>query len=68
MVIPLQRAFSIFKSRVTQHNIYVTRNEAEADIFNFIEVFYKPIKRHFHTGGLSLAKLEEAYCLELKRI
>jgi putative transposase len=27
-------------------------------------MFYNPIKRHTHTGGVSPAKFEEAYFLE----
>jgi putative transposase len=29
------------------------------EIFNFIEMFYNPIKRHSYTGGVSPAQLEE---------
>lgn len=56
--------FATFKKRVTKRNIYRTREEAKTEIFNFIEMFYNPIKRHSHTGGLSPAKFEEAYYLE----
>jgi len=53
--------FATFKKRVTQRKIYSTRNDAKTEIFNFIEMFYKPIKRHSHTGGVSPAQFEEDY-------
>jgi putative transposase len=41
--------------------IYSTREEAKAEIFNFVEMFYNPVKRHSHTGGISPPKFEKAY-------
>jgi putative transposase len=57
--------FATFKKRVTQRKIYATRDEAKGEIFNFIEMFYNPVKRHSHTGGVSPAKYEEAYFARL---
>jgi putative transposase len=48
--------FATFKKRVIQRKIYATRKEAKSEIFNFIEMFYNPVKRHSHTGGVSPAK------------
>jgi putative transposase len=56
--------FATFKKRVTKRKIYSTRDEAKTEIFYFIEMFYNPIKRHTHTGGVSPAKYEVAYFLE----
>jgi putative transposase len=42
--------FVTFKKRVTQRKIYSTRDDAKTEIFNFIDMFYNPIKRHSHTG------------------
>jgi len=56
--------FATFKKRVPKCKIYSTREEAKAEIFNFIEMFYNPIKRHSHTSGISPTKFEEAYLLE----
>ncbi len=53
--------FATFKKRVTQRKIYSTRDDAKTEIFNFIEMFYNPIKRHSHTGGVSPAQFEEDY-------
>jgi putative transposase len=53
--------FATFKKRVTQRLLYSTRDDAKTEVFNFIEVFYDPIKRHSHTGGVSPAQFEEDY-------
>lgn len=60
--------FATFKKRVTQRKIYATRAEAKVEIFNFIEMFYNPIKRHSHNGGLSPVKYEEAYYQRLQSV
>jgi len=57
-----------FKKRVTKRKIYSIREEAKGEIFNFIEMFYNPIKRHSHTGGVSPAKFEEKYFLEVPTV
>jgi putative transposase len=57
--------FATFKKRVTQRLLYSTRDDAKTEVFNFIEVFYDPIKRHSHTGGVSPAQFEEDYFFRL---
>jgi len=51
--------FATFKKRVTKKKIYATREDARQEIFSFIEMFYNPVKRHSHTGGVSPVKFEE---------
>ena len=53
--------FATFKKRVTKRKIYTTREDAKRDVFNFIEMFYNPIKRHSHNDGMSPVKFEENY-------
>lgn len=60
--------FATFKKRVTKKKIYASREEAKREIFNFIEMFYNPIKRHSHTGGVSPIKFEEDYFLKLESV
>ena len=45
--------FATIKKRIIKRKIYSTREDAKAEIFNFIEMFYNPRKRHSHTGGVS---------------
>ena len=60
--------FATFKKRVTQRKIYSTRDDAKTEIFNFIEMFYNPVKRHSHNGGLSPVKYEEAFFQRLESV
>jgi putative transposase len=60
--------FATFKKRVTQKTIYATRDEAKTEIFNFIEMFYNPIKRHSHTGGVSPMAFENDYLSKLESV
>lgn len=38
--------------------VYRTRNEARADIFDYIERFYNPRRRHSKLGDISLMEFE----------
>lgn len=60
--------FATFKKRVIRKKIYSTRDQAKTEIFNFIEMFYNPQKRHSHTGGVSPADFEQAYFLEQQTV
>lgn len=60
--------FATLKKRVTQKKIYSTRADAKTEIFNFIEMFYNPIKRHSHTGGVSPMQYEDDYFSKLESV
>ena len=60
--------FATFKKRVTQRKIYSTRSDAKAEIFNFIEMFYNPVKRHGHTGGISPVQFEKDHFARLESV
>jgi putative transposase len=45
--------FSSLKKERVCRIIYRTRDEARADLFDYIEVFYNRIRRHSHIGQLS---------------
>jgi transposase-like protein len=47
------------KERI-RRRIYRTREEARADVFDYIEVFYNRIRRHSHLGQLSPIDFEQA--------
>jgi putative transposase len=36
------------------------RNQAKADVFDYIEVFYNRVRRHTHLGGVSPEAFERA--------
>ena len=45
--------FSTLKNEQTLHDRYHTRAQARAAIFEFIELFYNPVRQHSHLNGLS---------------
>ena len=45
---------------------YATRQAARNDVFNYIEMFYNPIRSYSSTAGLSLVKLERRHPMKLK--
>jgi transposase InsO family protein len=52
--------FSTLKNELTLHERYKTRDQARAAIFEFIELFYNPVRQHSHLRGLSPMQFERA--------
>jgi len=50
--------FSTLKNEQTVHERYRTRDEARAAIFDFIELFYNPVRHHSHLKGMSPIQFE----------
>ncbi|WP_164745142.1 IS3 family transposase, partial [Stenotrophomonas indicatrix] len=48
------------KERI-KRRIYPTRDEARSDVFNYIEMFYNPIRRHGFAGNLAPVEFERRY-------
>lgn len=53
--------FSNLKREKIGNKVYKTRNDAKKDIFNYIELFYNPKRRHGYLGKLSPMKYEARY-------
>jgi putative transposase len=45
--------FGSLKKERIKKQIYKTRDIAKADLFDYIERFYNPVRRHSHLGGVS---------------
>ena len=45
--------FQLLKRERVSKRIYITRDQARADIFNYIEMFYNPKRRHSAAKDLS---------------
>ena len=52
--------FSSLKMERVRRKIYPTRDEARTDLFDYIEMFYNPKRRHSHVGGVSPEAFERA--------
>jgi len=52
---------SLKKERVYPKARYGTRDEARADIFDYIEAFYNPQRRHSKLGHISPAEFEQRF-------
>ena len=52
--------FSSLKKERIRKKIYKTRDEARADVFHYIEMFYNQKRRHSHIGDVSPAAFEMA--------
>ena len=45
--------FQLLKRERIKRKIYASRDDARADVFDYIEMFYNPRRRHSSNGGLS---------------
>ena len=50
--------FQLLKRERIQRKIYATREDARADVFEYIEMFYNPKRRHTNNGMLSPVDFE----------
>lgn len=53
--------FQLLKRERIRRQIYATRAEGRADVFNYIEMFYNPKRRHSTATGLSPVQFEERH-------
>ena len=54
----MESFFSSLKTERIERKAYRTRNEARADVFDYIERFYNPQRRHSHLGFVSPIEFE----------
>ncbi|WP_116923937.1 IS3 family transposase [Pseudomonas sp. URIL14HWK12:I10] len=57
--------FQLLKRERIRRKIYTTREEAQSDIFDYIEMFYNPKRRHSSAMQLSPVEYEKLYFLSL---
>jgi putative transposase len=53
--------FQLLKRERIRRRIYSTREEARQDVFDYIEMFYNPRRRHGYNNRLSPANYEKQY-------
>lgn len=55
----MESFFSLLKRERIKRQTYQTREEAKADVFDYIEVFYNRKKRHAYLGYTSPVDFEK---------
>ena len=58
----MESFFSSLKTERTARKICRTRDEDRVDVFDYIERFYHPRRRHSKLGYLSPVEFEAALC------
>ena len=60
--------FQLLKRERIRRKIYLNREDARRDVFDYIELFYNPKRRHGYTNGLSPVEFENQYFNRLKSV
>lgn len=60
--------FQLLKRERIRRRTYSTRDEARQDVFDYIEMFYNPKRRHSHAGGRSPVQFEKQYFNRLESV
>ena len=60
--------FQLLKRERIRRKIYRTRDEARQDVFDYIEMFYNPKRRHSYSGRLSPVEYEKQYFLRQESV
>jgi putative transposase len=60
--------FQLLKRERIRRRTYGTREEAKQDVFNYIEIFYNPKRRHSFSNDLSPVEYEKQYYQRLVSI
>ena len=58
---PVESFFGLLKRERIKRRIYLTKNTARADVFDYIEMFYNPKRRHGSNGDVSPVEFERRY-------
>ena len=56
----MESFFSSLKTEKTANKVYRTRDQARVDVFDYIERFYNPVRRHSTLGYVSPLEFEKA--------
>ena len=60
--------FQLLKRERVKRKTYKDREAARMDIFDYIEMFYNPIRHHGYNGDLSPVKFEKQYFNQLESV
>lgn len=60
--------FQLLKRERIKRKTYKTREDARRDVFEYIEMFYNPIRRHGNNGNLSPVEFERQYLQQAESV
>ena len=60
--------FQLLKRERIRRKIYGTREQARQDVFDYIEMFYNPKRRHSFSNDLSPVEYEKQYFKRLASV
>jgi putative transposase len=60
--------FQLLKRERIKRKTYASRAKAREDIFDYIEMFYNPVRRHSYNDGLSPVRFEQQYQARLASV
>ena len=60
--------FQLLKRERIRRKIYLDREEARRDVFDYIEMFYNPKRRHGHANHVSPVEFENQYFNRLQSV
>ena len=63
-----ERFFQLLKRERIRRRVYATRDDARADVFNYIEMFYNLQSRHSSAAGLSPVEFEQRHSKRLNGV
>jgi putative transposase len=61
----MESFFSSLKTERTARNVYRTTAEARSDVFDYVERFHNPTRRHSTLGYVSPIEFEKAHEVRL---
>ena len=63
-----ESCFSALKKERIKRRIYPSQATATTDLFDYIEMFYNPKRRHSSNDGLSPVEFEKQYFQRLRTV
>lgn len=60
--------FQLLKRERIRRRIYADREQARQDVFDYIEMFYNPTRRHGYNNSLSPVEFEKQYFNRLESV
>ena len=60
--------FQLLKRERIRRRIYPSRDAARQDVFEYIEMFYNPVRRHGHVGKISPIEFERRHTIRLESV